>query len=89
MSALTTAPSRGQSLVEFSLVVGLLMLLVMGTAQVAVALHYRSGLQLAAQERHRRFERLPLLGLVVLHDTALRSILRMPLATSMTPSTLA
>ncbi len=42
--------SRGQSLVEFSLVVGLLMLLIVATAQVAIALHYRSSLQLATQE---------------------------------------
>jgi hypothetical protein len=42
--------SRGQALTEFSLVVGLLMLLVVATAQVAIVLHYRSGLQLAAQE---------------------------------------
>lgn len=42
--------SRGQSLVEFSLVVGLLMLLIVATAQVAIVLHYRSTLQLAAQE---------------------------------------
>ncbi len=42
--------SRGQSLVEFSLVVGLLMLLVVATAQVAIVVHYRSSLQLAAQE---------------------------------------
>lgn len=41
---------RGQSLVEFGLTVGLLMLLVVGTAQVAIFLHYRSALQLAAQE---------------------------------------
>ena len=34
---------RGQSLVEFSLTVGLLMLLVVATAQVAIYLHYRIG----------------------------------------------
>ena len=44
------ARSRGQALTEFSLVVGLLMLLVVATAQVAIVLHYRSTLQLAAQE---------------------------------------
>jgi Flp pilus assembly protein TadG len=43
-------PSRGQSLVEFSLTVGLLMLLAVATVQVAIFLHYRSSLQLAAQE---------------------------------------
>ncbi len=42
--------SHGQSLVEFSLVIGLLMLLIVATAQVAIALHYRSSLQLATQE---------------------------------------
>jgi len=42
--------SRGQSLVEFSLTVGLLMLLAMATVQVAIFLRYRSSLQLAAQE---------------------------------------
>ena len=42
--------SRGQSLVEFSLVVGLLMLVIMATTQVAIALHYRTSLQLATQE---------------------------------------
>jgi Flp pilus assembly protein TadG len=41
---------RGQSLVEFGLTVGLLMLLVVATAQVAIFLYYRSALQLAAQE---------------------------------------
>jgi len=50
VSVQTTRRSRGQSLVEFSLVVGLLMLLVVATAQIAIVLHYRSGLQLAAQE---------------------------------------
>jgi len=42
--------SRGQSMVEFSLTVGLLMLLIVATVQVAIFLHYRSSLQLAAQE---------------------------------------
>src|SRR4029077_7324031 len=42
--------SRGQGLVEFSITVGMLMLLVVATAQVAIFLHYRSSLQLAAQE---------------------------------------
>ena len=42
--------SRGQAMTEFSLVVGLLMLLVMATAHVAIVLHHRSALQLAAQE---------------------------------------
>jgi Tfp pilus assembly protein PilW len=41
---------RGQSLVEFGLTVGLLMVLVVATAQVAIFLFYRSALQLAAQE---------------------------------------
>ena len=40
----------GQSLVEFSLTVGLLMLLVVLTAQVAIFLHYRSSLDLATRE---------------------------------------
>ena len=37
-------------MVEFSLTVGLLMLLIVATVQVAIFLHYRSSLQLAAQE---------------------------------------
>ena len=41
---------RGQSLVEFSLTVGLLMLLVVATAQVAIYLHYRNSLDLATRE---------------------------------------
>ena len=41
---------RGQSLVEFSLTVGLLMLLVVATAQVAIYLHYRTSLDLATRE---------------------------------------
>ncbi len=50
MAPRTRSHTRGQALTEFSLVVGLLMLLVVATAQVAIVLHYRSGLQLAAQE---------------------------------------
>jgi TadE-like protein len=50
MAATGCSRSRGQALTEFSLVVGLLMLLVVATAQVAIVLHYRSSLQLAAQE---------------------------------------
>ena len=41
---------RGQGLVEFSLTVGLLMLLVVATAQVAIYLHYRNSLDLATKE---------------------------------------
>jgi TadE-like protein len=41
---------RGQALIEFSFTVGLLMLLVVVTAQVAIFLHYRSSLDLAARE---------------------------------------
>ena len=41
---------RGQSMVEFAFTVGLLMLLVVGTAQVAIFLNYRSSLELAARE---------------------------------------
>jgi Flp pilus assembly protein TadG len=41
---------RGQSLVEFAVTVGLLMLLVVATAQVAIYLHYRNGLALACKE---------------------------------------
>ncbi len=37
-------------MVEFSLTVALLMLLIVATVQVAIFLHYRSSLQLAAQE---------------------------------------
>lgn len=40
----------GQSLVEFSLTVGLLMLLAILTAQIAIYLHYRSNLDLATRE---------------------------------------
>jgi hypothetical protein len=35
---------RGQALIEFSFTVGLLMLLVVATAQVAIFLNYRSSL---------------------------------------------
>ena len=41
---------RGQALIEFSLTVGLLMLLVVVTAQVAIFLNYRSSLDLATRE---------------------------------------
>jgi hypothetical protein len=41
---------RGQALIEFSFTVGLLMLLVVVSAQVAIFLHYRSSLDLAARE---------------------------------------
>jgi TadE-like protein len=41
---------RGQALIEFSFTVGLLMLLVVVTAQVAIFLHYRSSLDTAARE---------------------------------------
>lgn len=41
---------RGQSLVEFSLTVGILMFLVVATAQAAIFLHYRSSLDLATRE---------------------------------------
>ena len=40
----------GQSLVEFALTVGVLMLLVVATAQVAIYLHYRTSLALACKE---------------------------------------
>ena len=50
MRAVGSRRSLGQGLVEFSLVIGLLMLLIVATAQVAIALHYRSSLQLATQE---------------------------------------
>ena len=39
-----------QSMVEFALTVGLLMLLVVLTAQVAIYLHYRGSLDTAARE---------------------------------------
>ncbi len=41
---------RGQSLVEFAVTMGLLMFLVVATAQVALYLHYRNGLALACRE---------------------------------------
>jgi len=41
---------RGQALIEFSFTVGLLMLLVVATAQVAIFLNYRSSLDLATRE---------------------------------------
>ena len=41
---------RGQALIEFSFTVGLLMLLVVATAQVAIFLNYRSSLELATRE---------------------------------------
>ncbi len=41
---------RGQSMVEFALTVGLLMLLIVLTAQVAIFLHYRGSLDTAARE---------------------------------------
>lgn len=46
----TSGPRRGQSLVEFALTVGALMVLVVGTAQVAIYLHYRNSLALACRE---------------------------------------
>jgi hypothetical protein len=36
----STLRRRGQTLVEFALTIGLLMLLVVATAQVAIYLHY-------------------------------------------------
>jgi hypothetical protein len=50
MAARDRFRSRGQALTEFCLVVGLVMLLAVATAQVAIVLYYRSSLQLAAQE---------------------------------------
>lgn len=41
---------RAQSMVEFALTVGLLMLLIVLTAQVAIFLHYRGSLDTAARE---------------------------------------
>ena len=41
---------RGQSLVEFALTIGLLMVLVVATAQLAIYLHYRNSLALACNE---------------------------------------
>jgi Flp pilus assembly protein TadG len=42
--------SRGQAMVEFALTVGLLMLVVVLTAGLALYLHYRSDLETAARE---------------------------------------
>jgi len=42
--------SGGQSMVEFSMTIGLLMLLIVMTAQVAVYLQHRNSLELAARE---------------------------------------
>jgi Flp pilus assembly protein TadG len=42
--------SRGQSVVEFSFTVAILMLLVVLSAQIAIYLHYRNSLELAARE---------------------------------------
>jgi len=50
LSAKRRGWQSAQSLVEFSLTVGLLMLLVVLTAQVAIFLHYRSSLDLATKE---------------------------------------
>ena len=50
MTSMAGLRSRGQSLVEFTVTVAMLMLLVVATAQVAIFLHYRSSLQVAAQE---------------------------------------
>ena len=47
---MTHGRQAGQSLVEFSLTVGLLMLLAILVAQVAIYLHYRSSLELATKE---------------------------------------
>jgi len=41
---------RGQSMVEFAMTIGLLMLLVVSSAQLAIFLHYRSSLDLAIRE---------------------------------------
>ena len=40
----------GQSLVEFALTIGALMVLVVGVAQIAIYLHYRNSLALACRE---------------------------------------
>jgi Flp pilus assembly protein TadG len=50
MRAWRAAGERGQGMVEFALTVGLLMLLVVLTAQLAIFLHYRSSLDTAARE---------------------------------------
>jgi Flp pilus assembly protein TadG len=41
---------RGQSLVEFALTIGLVMVLVVATAQLAIYLNYRNSLSLACKE---------------------------------------
>jgi len=41
---------RGQSLVESALTIGVLMLVVVATAQIAIYLHYRTSLALACKE---------------------------------------
>ena len=41
---------RGQSLVEFALTIGALMVLVVAVAQIAIYLHYRNSLALACRE---------------------------------------
>ena len=41
---------EAQGAVEFALTIGLLMLLVVATAQLAIVLHYRTTLEVAAQE---------------------------------------
>jgi Flp pilus assembly protein TadG len=43
-------PRCGQSLVEFALTIGALMVLVVGVAQIAIYLHYRTSLSLACRE---------------------------------------
>jgi Flp pilus assembly protein TadG len=50
MTAPRATRQTGQSMVEFALTVGLLMLLVVLTAQVAIYLHYRGSLDTAARE---------------------------------------
>ena len=42
--------SRGQTMVEFAMTIGLLMVLIVMTAEVALYLHHRNSLQLAAKE---------------------------------------
>ena len=50
MSGQRATREGGQSMVEFALTVGLLMLLIVVTAQVAIFLHYRGSLDTAARE---------------------------------------
>lgn len=50
MSRVSRQRQRAQSLVEFSVTVGLLMLVVVSVAQVAIFLHYRSSLDLSTRE---------------------------------------